>query len=243
MTIERLQSLSDDVLEKLAENLEVDWEESEGREELIAMLVEAYADIRREREAANNNPVNVQEKKYDIQEELVAAGDYGEELIDIPDRYNETRITLLLRDPSWAFCYWDINDTYLAELADEHGKAVTGLTLHVVEVACCVDNQDTVVDSFDVPVFIDDLNWYINLPNRDSFYRVRLMLQLEDSEVLLAESNAIQVPSGTLAANGESDPRTDALIALSGMEKLGVFSHGGNMPQRIRSVAERCFLE
>ena len=27
---------------------------------------------------------------------------------ELPERYNETKIVLLLRDPNWAFAYWDI---------------------------------------------------------------------------------------------------------------------------------------
>jgi hypothetical protein len=243
MTLERLKSLSDDTLISLADELEVDWSDDDGRDVLIGLLLDAYRDLRTEREAINNNPVNVQEKKYDIQEELVQASGYGEGIADMPLRYNESRITLLLRDPAWAYCYWDINDEHLAELASEQNQAVTGLVLHVIEVACCSKHQDTIIDSFEVPVAIDDTNWYINLPNRDTFYRVRLMLQLEETEVMVAESNAIQVPLGVLASKGDESPGTDALIALSGIENLGVSSFGAGVPHRVRSFSDRSFQE
>ncbi len=44
--------------------------------------------------------------KYDIfqDEELVSR---EKERFPIPERYNETKIVLLLRDPQWAFAYWD----------------------------------------------------------------------------------------------------------------------------------------
>ena len=33
---------------------------------------------------------------------------------DIPDRYNETRLVLMMRDPEWCFFYWDISDNDIA---------------------------------------------------------------------------------------------------------------------------------
>ncbi|AFG38174.1 DUF4912 domain-containing protein [Spirochaeta africana] len=242
MTRERLQSLSDDVLVSLAEEFEVDWDEEEGRDALISALFDAYEDIRLEHDASNNNLVKVQEKKYDIQEELVNAPSESDG-IELPSRYNESRISLLLRDPAWAYCYWDINDYHLRELAESHEQEVTGLILRVVEVACCDAEDGTVIDSFDVPVSLEDTNWYINLPNRDSYYRVRLILQLEESEVLIAASNTILVPLGFLSTPEGDNTASDALIAISGIENLGVSSFGASVPQRIRTFSEQYFLE
>ncbi|GAB6089884.1 DUF4912 domain-containing protein [Spirochaeta dissipatitropha] len=241
MTRERLESLSDDVLTALAEEFEVDWSEDDGRQLLIDSLLEAYEDIRSERDAANNNLVRVQEKKYDIQEEIVS--DHLLSTIELPNRYNESRVTLLLRDPAWAYCYWDINDYHMQKMSEQYEKPVTGLIIRVVELACCDDEGGTVIDSFDVPVSMDDRNWYINLPNRDTFYRVRLILQLEDNEVLISTSNTIQVPVGFLSSNGKDDANADALIAISGIENLGVSSFGASVPKRIRNYSDQYFLD
>lgn len=241
MTRERLESLSDDVLTALAEEFEVDWSEDDGRQLLIDSLLEAYEDIRSERDAANNNLVRVQEKKYDIQEEIVS--DHLLSTIELPNRYNESRVTLLLRDPAWAYCYWDINDYHMQKMSEQHERSVTGLIIRVVELACCDDEGGTVIDSFDVPVSMDDRNWYINLPNRDTFYRVRLVLQLEDNEVLISTSNTIQVPVGFLSSSGKDDANADALIAISGIENLGVSSFGASVPKRIRNYSDQYFLD
>ena len=243
MTVERLQTLSDDALRSLADEFEVDWSEEDSKDSLIEALLDVYEDMRRERDAANNNLVKVQEKKYDIQEELIDEEYDDAASFHFPRRYNESRISLLLRDPAWAFCYWDINDNHLSEMADEHEQAVTGLILKVVEIACCDDEDSTVIDSFDVPVSIEDTNWYINLPNRESFYKVRLVLQLEEKEVLIATSNTIQVPLGFLTPQKGENMRSDALNAISGVENLGVSSFGASVPQRIRSFSEQYFLE
>lgn len=243
MTVERLQTLSDDALRSLADEFEVDWSEEDSKDSLIEALLDVYEDMRRERDAANNNLVKVQEKKYDIQEELIDEEYDDAASFHFPRRYNESRISLLLRDPAWAFCYWDINDNHLSEMADEHEQAVTGLILKVLEIACCDDEDSTVIDSFDVPVSIEDTNWYINLPNRESFYKVRLVLQLEEKEVLIATSNTIQVPLGFLTPQKGENMRSDALNAISGVENLGVSSFGASVPQRIRSFSEQYFLE
>ncbi len=243
MTLERLQNLSDEVLISLADEFEVDWTEDKGRDALISALMDAYQDIRIEHNAANNNPVKVQEKKYDIQEELIANDHMSSTEVELPRRYNESRISLLLRDPAWAFCYWDINDSHLRDLAETHEQEFTGLVLRVMEVACCDGEEGTIIDSFDVPVSFEDTNWYINLPNRDSYYRVRLILQLDDTEVMIAVSNTILVPVGFLGPRADEDASSDALIAISGIENLGVSSFGASVPQRIRTFSEQYFLE
>ena len=33
---------------------------------------------------------------------------------ELPDRYNETKLVLMMRDPEWCFFYWDISDSDIA---------------------------------------------------------------------------------------------------------------------------------
>ncbi len=243
MAHNRLEQLSEKRLYELCDEYDVEVDECHSREDLIETLQEAIRESRFDHEASNNDTMRVEERKYDITAGDLAVverngPDYGD--ADLPERYNETRMVLLLRDPAWAYAYWDVRDDQMDAATSDPG--FSGLSLRLVE----MDNLDmedhTVVDSIDIPVQPEDKRWYINLPQLDTNYYTELIAHYEENWSVLARSNPVTVPSGGMAEDGLEpegpDAREDTIVALSGVERLGVSSFGRRIPQRIISLID-----
>lgn len=243
MAGDRLETIPDERLYELCNEYDVEVEECHSRAEMIETLREAIRETLVDHEASNNDTMRVGERKYDISAgELVLVErngpDYGE--AELPERYNETRMVLLLRDPAWAYAYWDVRDKQMEEVANEPG--FSGLSLRLIEMDN-LDMQDhTVVDSVDIPVQPEDNRWYINLPQLDTNYYTELVAHYEENWSVLARSNPVSVPSGGIAqdvsVSDQSYTSEETIVALSGVERLGVSSFGQRIPQRIISLID-----
>ncbi len=242
MTKERLQSLSTAVLYQIAEK-EGFRQNSEllERESLIEYILEAMADSRIEREIINNSAMKLKSSKYDVfqDEELVSR---EKELFPIPDRYNETKIVLLLRDPQWAFAYWDIND--LENDALQNDMFFEGYFLRVYEHSSSDFSADNVDTYFDIPVSESDNRWYINLVNGGKWYSVGLFAVTHNREKHIAQSNTVKSPKGYIVENKEeilNDPLRKSIILSS----LWDYEEEENnpIPQRIIAIMDNNQLD
>ena len=229
MTRTRLESLTAEALERLANQYAVDLPVDADRESIISAIYEAIEEVREERDSGNNNAIRIEEKKYGIQyDEKDEEPQEGESL---PLSYNETRIVLVLRDPAWAFTYWDLKETILNKY--ENDQEFQGMLIRVFELSEASDDRDAIVDSFDIPIRLSDSSWYINLPEQDTHYRLELVSSSADGEEVLARSNIVSVPKGFFADDNNASFQEDAILALSGIEHLGVSAFGNRVPQRI----------
>ena len=119
MTRDRLSTYSIFDLYKIAENEGLKYYYSDGsREELIEKILDALEESESERADANNDAMRLKSKKYDILQDYELKAQENQ-VYSIPERYNDTRIVLLLRDPLWAYTYWDLNESKVLELKSE----------------------------------------------------------------------------------------------------------------------------
>ncbi|RKX93949.1 MAG: DUF4912 domain-containing protein [Spirochaetes bacterium] len=242
MTKERLQSLPTAVLYQIAEKegFKQNSEELE-RESLIEYILEAMADSRIEREIINNSAMKLKSSKYDVfqDEELVSR---EKESFPIPDRYNETKIVLLLRDPQWAFAYWDIND--LENDALQSDMFFEGYFLRVYEHASSGFSAENADAYFDIPVSESDNRWYINLVNGGKWYSVGLFTVTHNREKQIAQSNRVKSPKAYIAENKDeilNDPLRKSIILSS----LWDYEEEENnpIPQRIIAIMDNNQLD
>ncbi len=227
MTKERLQNLSLTSLHRIAFNEGIKEVNELSRDELVELILEAMDEERLEREQSNNAAIRIEEKKYDIiQDEELEAQE--KRSYCIPERYPETHINLLLRDPFWAFAQWEIRDTDLEELKK---KRFTGLLLRVQMVKPRY--------SYDIPIKLTDYKWYINLPESGRDYYLELVARLNGSTKVLCTSNVIQSPKRTIAESFTEENisvQTDATLALTGIFGLDDSLGSDQIPQRIIQV-------
>jgi hypothetical protein len=141
-----------------------------------------------ERERNNNSIIKIEEKKFEVCENEEIASDNVN--YTLPDTYNHTKVGLILRDPAWAFAYWELKEQDREEL--ERAGASNRLVLRVYEKDIDAAAAGT---SFDIPVTAKDRGWYFNLPSPDKSYHIDLLLKGSVEEKFLCRSNKISSPA------------------------------------------------
>jgi hypothetical protein len=239
MTKERLRLFSFEDLCRIAEKGNIPYFDIAEKDKLIESIIENCREDQEERNTLLNYALRIEAMKYSVSldEEIDI---YFDEYHEFPERYNETKIVFLLRDPTWGFVFWDVDNAKLDEIKDT--GEFTGFFLKVIELSCSTYDSDNIVDSFDVPVNFDDLDQYVNLPERNASYCVELHARLQDGEQFICRSNILTTNANTVAPGGDYE-FSDLLIKLSGFSS-GLEEFPGNLdlegiPQRIIPIDNR----
>lgn len=168
-------------------------------------------------------------RRFIIGELLEAAEEWNEfeddleesdqlEPADLPQTYNETVISAVLRNPVWLFVYWDVKKDHIVQI--QKSSKVQTLSLRVAMFHR--ENPDVVADTFDVPITIDDRNRYVLLLAGFGFARVDLVLELEeDMHEVWASTGMIRLPHvSARLANPLPDTPVSPVLKLSGLPEL-----------------------
>jgi hypothetical protein len=242
MTRERLLQLSVDELKELAIKEDVDLPQDDDKEELVDAILEAFEELEEERKDSNNTTVKIEEKKYVVaHDEEIELG--GKSEYTLPASYGSTRIALLVRDPAWAYTYWELTEDLKNELKATPG--FEGIILRIHDIKLVDFNGQNSNYSIDIPVHITDNNWYINIPNPDSAYVIELLSCVNGQKKTIAMSNKMHVPR-----EGFSDKRddewnsrnTDKIIELIMNDFEYFLPATGAIPQRIISFVSSSFI-
>ncbi|MDC7228547.1 MAG: DUF4912 domain-containing protein [Spirochaetales bacterium] len=242
MTEERLQLLPEDFLREIAVKEGISINENIDKQDLIDLILEAIEEDRAENVMANNPAMQIKERKFDIT--LNEQFDFDEDQYPLPESYNETKIVMLLRDPAWAYTYWDIKDSEIASL--KFGNLSGKLNLRVYEMGKAEFSKANIQDFFDIPVQIEDGSWYINLPRTGIYYCVELILKGSESEKVLCRSNFVKSPQwevGELDLHKDLKGSGNDLLLVAGVYDLSAAEAAGKIPQRIISMIDSEFLE
>jgi len=204
MTEERLHSFALPELKKIAAEVGVEialpyQETIKDRQDIITLILEAYRETKSEREEQNNLPIKAEEKKYEIalDDEIYQCEKYE---YPIPAGYDETKVVLMVRDPHWAFAYWDIKKTKVREIRSY--SDFESLLLRVYEVDKEELSYSDTGSSFDIPIQFTDNSWYIYLPDEDCSYFLELSFQSGGRYQVLSRSNIIITPRETMSECG-----------------------------------------
>ncbi len=245
MTRERLEVLSDRCLRRIAENEFVVFDEGTDREELISLLLDALQEKREERFLTNNAPIRVEETKFFVSQNEELPEDWqtpertdaGEEEEPLPERYGETNLVLMLRDPFWAFAYWDIAPAQEEGIRSRQG--FQQLYLRCFEVDGDMPTENNLLDYFDIPIQFADRSRYINLAHPESVYRAELIALFDAAEeeggtetMTIVRSNPVRPPRNYVSfeahpeREGEELSPADRLIAMSGLFESAGSSFG-----------------
>ncbi len=236
MDRERLEILPFETLKDIAERSGIKPIEHLDKKALVGQILEALEEERSDRECSNNIEMLVKEKKF----ELNPDGNLGYPQIDepvLPDTYGETRIVLMLRDPSWAFAYWDLSEEHLAAVVSRRASALT-LRVHEPSEAGADGKR-----FFDIPLRSGDRKWYVNLPRTGRRYFAELVLSSASGEEPLCRSNPVESPESTiedLSAGTELD--YIGILSVAGIQDIDESIAHGGMPQRIISLLDTQYL-
>lgn len=229
MTKERLQSISLEELEVLARKQGYELTGAADRAALTEFILENFKELEREEE--NNLAIRVEQSKYQGTERETT--DHAD-AFPIEKRYNQTRVVFMVRDPNWAYAYWDMDNNLLEKLKKNADGDQLVLRVHDVELIDFTGSNAN--SSFDIPIQIDDTSWYIYLPNQNCSYILELGIISEDKYRCLARSNPIRTPRNSFSDNFPSVDQGLTLNLLSGFDTFEGFGSSSGIPQRILAV-------
>ena len=127
----------------------------------------------------------------------------------LKERYGETKIALLPRDPRWIYAYWEINEASKEEVRKKRGEKIffrSSLTLRFYDVTDIVFNGRNAHKQFDVKVYSEIGNWYFQVPESGRTYLSDIGLLTEKGEfIALARSNTVSLPRGKISEIGDEE--------------------------------------
>ena len=198
-----LETLSFSELVKIADDEGIDVPEDFNRNFLIAEILEVYEDL-----------VKTETEEMIISEEEVEPRE--EELV--PRAYNSTEVEMLLRNPVWAFVYWNISDSDRISLEK---ASVSQMRLRVNSFS--EKDQIKPDEFFNIQISKEDNGQYVLLPQDKKFFRVDLLFNLDNIVDILASSKVLEKPKGSerfaLLQPGKIENISE-IMKLSGMEEL-----------------------
>jgi hypothetical protein len=195
-----LESLSTADLISLADEYGIDIPEELNRRFIIGELLEVIEDSNTE-------------KKDTLQE-----SDTLPEGNELPLSYNETCITVILRNPAWIYVYWDISN---ADLERIH-TSVSNFNLTLKLCFFSRDSEEKPTEIFDITVNQKDRDQYILLPRTDYSLRVDLVIEEKNQQQsILARSKTINLPQNLPQINTETlEQEITPIMELSGYKEL-----------------------
>lgn len=115
--------------------------------------------------------------------------------MDIPSRYDITRIIALVRDPHWIFAYWEITAERFRELENRYKRQWTSCRM----ILRVYDRTEKKSSYFDIETGPDARNWYINVSSGRSYQIAIGILDPSKRFEEIAISNLIETPRGTIS--------------------------------------------
>ena len=193
-----LETLPSADLIALADDLGIDIPENLNRRFIIGELLEAAEDM------------------DDSDDDLVESSEVT--TADLPETYNETVISAVLRNPVWLFVYWDVKKDHITQIRKSDKVQSLSLRVNLFH----RDDSTLVADFFDVPISLDDRNRYVLLPAGFGAVRVDLVINLEnDGYEVWSSTGLITLPYvSQRIANPLPEAPISPVLKLSGLPEL-----------------------
>jgi hypothetical protein len=153
-----------------------------------------------------------------------------------PGRYNITYVNVLVRDPLWAFAFWEIND----HDRENHEKTPDfgGYCLRVEETNEPEAGRD---GSFVVQVGLEDSAWYLGFSPSGGTFRVELCAMRREEPVILAVSGPFTLPNLHEPLGNRYSPAShNPLLRLSGIDEFRILHNTSRLSRLPKhSVAKK----
>lgn len=119
---------------------------------------------------------------------------------ELPDRYNETKLTLMMRDPEWCFFYWDISDNDISY----HSLKNRRISVRIFHVFGYDITNGEIHREVAVNAIYGDR--YINLAMPHAYFIAELGYYDENNRfIVLARSNMIYAPRDSISSNYDEE--------------------------------------
>ncbi|MDR2186146.1 MAG: DUF4912 domain-containing protein [Treponema sp.] len=152
------------------------------------------------------------------------------ESVPLPKQYNITFIEVMLRDPLWAFVFWEVK-AHDREYYEGH-PGFAGYQIRVSPLG--LPRHEAEAASFAVSVGNEDTAWYLGFPpDHSGLFKVDLCALRGGTVLVLASSASFKLPKllrSPAEAYGENP-----LIRLSGAEDFQVLRSADRLSRSRRS--------
>ena len=201
ISLSYLETLSTADLIELAEEYDLDIPEQLNRRFIISELLEIADELNEQ----NDDDFEGNVENIETTQEL-------------PFSYNETTIDVVLRNPAWAYVYWDISASDLQNVINVKGFSKLLLRVHFWE----SEIADKLVDVCELSISVEDRAQYIFLPSGKKYFSIDLIAEYSNIEPKkLTTSRRVTIPSGAPVISLESLEKPMApILKLSGMQEL-----------------------
>ena len=242
VTRARLESLTTSDLIKMADNLGIDIPPDLDRIFIIEELLEIAASDKAVEDAADTADIPTfpgeGSEEHSGVPKVPPEGELADcgliESVPLPKQYNITFIEVMIRDPLWAFVFWEIKAQDKEQF--ERTQEFDG---YYLKVSPWVVPEGTPKEEgvFRVSVSPGDTAWYLGLspvveggnPREDQGqYKVELCAGFKGNETVLAVSKPFklpflhELPAGKEPKAGESRAWENPLVRLSGYEDFHI---------------------
>ena len=240
MTSEKLQGYSKKELSEMARKKGIAGWHGMRKEELITALLALARKAKGKKKvkvaarskpqlaaARNTNGTSAEEQversKYDVG---IPTKDLSAKVPkDLPAGYGKDRIVVMVRDPYWLHCYWELTRQAIARAEAALGQDWHGARpiLRILDVSShdITSTAESIVRDIDIHGGCN--NWYVDVANPPRSYRVDIgYLSRQGQFYVLARSNVVTTPragiSDTIDENwADIDPKkADRIYAMSG---------------------------
>jgi len=124
----------------------------------------------------------------------------------LPNKYGDTKIIAMIRDPQWCYTYWEINQDKIDEIKRFAGSNMTML-LRIYDITDIIFNGFNAHSSFDIEIKESHDNWYIQLPEKGRNYCIDIAASgSSDDFILIARSNPFMTPLDGIAPSSNQQP-------------------------------------
>ncbi len=113
---------------------------------------------------------------------------------DLPSRYNKDTLVLMVRDPWWVFCYWELTPQKITQVRKELSQEKFYFVLRVYEITNIIFTGSNAHYYFDIPINLEARNWYINLPAEGKSWIVDLGVKGDFGFKTVLRSNSVNCP-------------------------------------------------
>ena len=201
ISLSYLETLSTADLIELAEDYDLDVPEQLNRRFIISELLEIADELNEQ----NDDDFEGNLENIETTQEL-------------PFSYNETTIDVVLRNPAWAYVYWDISASDLQDVINVKGFSKLLLRVHFWE----SEIADKLVDVCELSISVEDRAQYICLPSGKKYFSIDLIAEYSNIEPKkLTTSRRVTIPFGAPVISLESLEKPMApILKLSGMQEL-----------------------
>ena len=178
-------------------------------EQVEKELSQRYSSLKTTMEIPIFQPISELESASTISEDELTG--------ELPLEYGETRIVMQVRDPHWAYAYWEIPRIELKRLELEVGIFEFAHSHFVLRL-------HNVSQGFSQEIKLSEhaRNWYIYLESPQTVYQVELgMHSPTEGYTFIALSNLVQTPPDSVAERWAAPIAAEPVAVIEPEERLG----------------------